>query len=468
MSSIMIRNGTLVTMDEGLVIDDGALMITGARITDIGPTSVLVGRQRADKEIDATGKIVMPGLIDAHYHTCQQFLRGTLASVIRQGNVRFPVWKNYLVPFESLLSEEDVYLSGLAAYTNMIRMGTTCVSEHGGRHPHQLARAMQLIGIRGLLAESTMDIRDPGLPSNMVFSTDGAVARNLELVQRWNGKGGDAIRGCFSLRQIIACTPALIREIAHLAEEHDTLIQTHLAEGTYEVEYAVNRYGLRPAEYLESLGALSPRLLAAHSVLLADNEVELYARYGVKVAHCPSGNFTGLGMTKLPLMRRLGVDVGLGSDGASGGSIDLFEAMNLSLVGQMLYFGTPYLDRKTATRYDCVSMATIGGARAVRWDEAIGSLRVGKQADVIILDPLHLDSLPVSDDPYFIVVKCLRGRDVETVIVNGQVVMEDRRILTINEDDLKQRIIHHVPALYARFLEHIQGKHGAGYTSPVS
>lgn len=460
MSSLMIRNGTLVTMDDGLVINDGALMITDTRIADIGPAAMLAGRQRADKEIDATGKIVMPGLIDAHYHTCQQFLRGTLASVIRQGNVRFPVWKNYLVPFESLLGEEDVYLSGLAAYTNMIRVGTTCVSEHGGRHPHQLARAMRQVGIRGLLAESTMDIHDPGLPPNMVFSTDDAVARNVALVRRWNGQDVDTIRGCFSLRQIIACTPALIREIARLAEEHDVLVQTHLAEGTYEVEYAVNRYGLRPAEYMESLGALSPRLLAAHSVLLADNEVELYARYGVKVAHCPSGNFTGLGMTKLPLMRRLGVDVGLGSDGASGGSIDLFEAMNISLIGQMLSLGTPYLDRKVATRHDCVSMATIGGAKAVRWDKAIGSLKAGKQADVIILDPSHLDALPVSDDPYFTIVKCLRGRDVETVIVNGQVVMENRKILTLHEGDLRQQVMHHMPDLSVRFQQYLHNRHG--------
>jgi 5-methylthioadenosine/S-adenosylhomocysteine deaminase len=243
-----------------------------------------------------------------------------------------------------------------------------------------------------------------------------------------------------------------------LAEEHDVLIQTHLAEGTYEVEYAVNRYGLRPAEYLERLGALSPRLLAAHSVLLADSEVELYSRYGVKVAHCPSGNFTGLGMAKLPLMRRLGVDVGLGSDGASGGSIDLFEAMNISLIGQLLYSGTPYLDRKVTSRQECVSMATIGGARAVRWDQAIGSLKTGKQADVIILDPSHLDVLPVSEDPYFTIVKCVRGRDVETVIVNGQIVMEDRRILTIDENDLRQRIMRRVPALYAGFQEYIRGR----------
>jgi 5-methylthioadenosine/S-adenosylhomocysteine deaminase len=458
MASILIRHGTFVTMDGGQVLTDGALVIEGSRIADIGPADSAVGRYRADKEIDGAGKIIMPGLIDAHYHTCQQFLRGVLPSVLRQGHTLFPVWKNYLVPFESLLSEEDVYLSGLLAYANMVRVGTTCVSEHGGRHPDQMARAMEQVGIRGLLAVSTMDIPDPGVPANMVYSTEEAIRRNLELVQKWNGKDKGPIRGCFSLRQIIVCTPDLIREIARLADEHDAVIQTHLAEGTYEVEYALNRYSLRPAEYLESLGAMTNRVLAAHSVLLDDHEVELYARYGVKAAHCPYGNFTGLGMGKLPLMRRLGVDVGLGSDGASGGTIDLFEAMNVSHIGQLLYLGTPYLDRRAVSRYDCVAMATIGGARAVRWDDAIGSLAVGKQADVVIVDTMSLNSQPLSDDPYHVIVKTLRGRDVETVIIAGRLVMEGHRLLTVDEADLLRRVQARVPVLHDQFRDHVRAR----------
>jgi 5-methylthioadenosine/S-adenosylhomocysteine deaminase len=450
-ASIAVRNATIVTMDEGKIIAPGTLVVDGSRIIALDSAGVLANRYRAHKEIDASGKLVLPGLIDAHYHTCQQMLRGTLASIWREEQVRFPVWKNYLVPFESLLSEEDVYLSGLMAYTNMIRVGTTCVSEHGGRHPDQMARAMQDVGIRGLLAESTIDVPDAGFPANMVRTTDDALARNVELVRRWNGQRPETIRGCFSLRQVIACTPVLFREIARQAERYDALVQTHLAEGTYEVEYTLNRYHLRPAEYLESLDALSPRLLAAHSVLLSDREVELYARYGVKVAHCPSGNFTGLGMTKLPLMRRLGIHVGLGSDGASGGTVDLFEAMNISFIGQTLHYGTPYLDRRVTSWRDCVHMATLGGARAVRWDDAIGSLAVGKRADLIILDPSHLDVQPLSDDPYYSIVKCLRGRDVETVMVNGRVVLENRKMVTIDEDALRRQMLSRLPEVASEF-----------------
>ncbi len=451
MSSLLITNCTLVTMKERQVLRDGALYIEGTRIVAVGPSSALTSRYQAEETIDGRGKIVMPGLIDTHYHTCQQFLRGTLSYLTQQGQTHYPVWKNYLVPFESLLTEDDVHLSGLAAYANMIKVGTTCVSEHGGRYPHELGRAMRQAGLRGLLAQSTMDIADPELPTNMVWSTEEAIERNLDLVRTWNERQDEPIRGCFSLRQIIVCTPRLIQAIARLAEEHNALIQTHLAEGTYEVEYAVNRYSLRCAEYLESLGALSPRLLCAHSVLLSDHEVELYARYGVKVAHCPQGNFSGLGMAKLPLMRRLGVPVGIGSDGASGGSIDLFPLMNLSLVGQQLYYGTPYLDRRAASAYDCVAMATSEAAAAVCWDDEIGTLEPGKRADLIVLDTSHLDVLPMLDDVYYTIVKCLRGRDVETVVVNGRLLLKNRRLLTIDEDDLRREIAERVPFMCDRF-----------------
>ncbi len=456
--SLLIRNGTLVTMDNGRVLNDGALYIEGTRIVDIGPAAELARTHQPDKVIDASGKIVMPGLIDAHFHTCQQFLRGMLNSLTRRGQARYPVWKNYLIPFESLLSEDDVYLSGLAAYTNMIKVGTTCASEHGGRHVAQMARAMSEVGLRGLLAESTMDVPDPELPANMVFSTEEAIARNTAIVERWGGHGPGLLRGCFSLRQVIVCTPRLFQEFARLAKKHDALVQMHLAEGSYEIEYVINHYGVRPAEYLERIGVLGPRMLFAHSVLLSDHEVDLYARYGIKAAHCPTGNFTLLGMTKFPLMKRGGVAVGLGSDGAANGSIDLFQAMNLSLVGQLLHNGTPYMDRAAAVPEDLVKMATIDGARAVRWEEGIGSLEVGKLADVIVLDPSHLDSLPVFDDVYYTIVKCLKGRDVETVVVNGQLVMEKRQLLTVDEGELRRRLGERIPALHAEFQGYCQAR----------
>ena len=185
--TILIKNATIVTMGPKGVINDGLIAINGTRIVSLKSrnenTSDL--EKDADEIIDAAGKIVMPGLIDSHFHTCQHLMRGMGAAIARCGT-RYPFWKNYLIPFESQLTPEDVYLSGMAAYTNLIRVGTTCFAEHGARHPEQLVKAAEDVGIRGLMAISTMDM-DTGLPplsENMLFSTEEAIEKNLDVVQQ--------------------------------------------------------------------------------------------------------------------------------------------------------------------------------------------------------------------------------------------------------------------------------------------
>ena len=457
--SILIKNANIVSMGSLGVIEDGSLLIEGTRIVSIGPNgkSSSDDEEHADEVIDAAGKIVMPGLIDTHFHTCQQLMRGIGAEIARRGT-RYPFWKYYLIPFESRLTPEDGYLSGMAAYTNMIRVGTTCFSEHGGRHPEQLVKAAEEVGIRGLMAVSTMDMDTglPVLPDNMLFSTEEAIEKNLEVVQRWpfnNNSNDSLVRGVFSLRQIIVCTSQLIQKTAQLAAEHGTMVQTHANEGQYEIYYSLDHHGMRPAEYLESLDFLNNNVIAAHSVLLSDQEVDLYAKHQVGVAHCPVGNFASLGMTKLLQMQKLGVKVGIGTDGASGGSLDLFEAMKLSRIGQALHFGAPYLDKDVVSPFELVTMATIGGARVCGLQEEIGSLEVGKRADLLILNP-GLNALPI-DDPYFAIVNSLHGSDVGDVIINGQVVMRDRRILTVDEEAIAREVSIRAPQLQQTLLDNM-------------
>jgi 5-methylthioadenosine/S-adenosylhomocysteine deaminase len=188
MALTLIHNGTVITMGPQGVIDPGAVVIKGTRLVEVGPSSILFNKyqKEASRRIDATGKLVMPGLIDAHFHSCQQFMRGLFNEVARRGQYFYPGWKRILIPFESALSAEDVYLSGLAAYTNMVRVGTTFVSEHGGRHPRQLAKAMEQVGVRGLMTLSTMDMDtdQPPLPANMLFTTEEAIAKNLAMVEQ--------------------------------------------------------------------------------------------------------------------------------------------------------------------------------------------------------------------------------------------------------------------------------------------
>lgn len=451
--SILVKNGVVVTMNlRKQIFDPGAVFVEGTRITAVGPNETTVNDfgNEATKTIDAAGKIVMPGLVDAHYHTCQQMMRGLWPAIRRRG-YKWPGWKYYLIPFESGLSSEDVYLSGLAASVNMLRVGTTCFSEHGVRHPGEVARAMEKVGVRGLLAISTMDRDDsrPPLPANMLFTTEEALEKNLEVVTTWPFRGDGLVRGCFSLRQIIVCTPELIRRTYELAEEHDTMVQTHANEGYYEIYHSLRHAGERPADFLARLGALSQRTIAAHSVLTDEAEIELFAQHGVRVAHCPSGNLAGLGMTNLPLMRRLGVPVGIGSDGASGGSIDLFDEMRLSCTAQQLHFGTPKMSHRGISDDEMLKMVTIGGARAIGLDEEIGSLEKGKRADLIVLAP-NSNSIPTSDPVATIV--SMDGRNVETVVVNGQMVMQGRKILTIDEKALLKEVVARSKQLQQEFL----------------
>ncbi len=457
--SLLIKNATIVSMGSLGVITKGALLIEGTRIASIGPQDEIAFdvEKRADKVIDATDKIVMPGLVDSHFHTCQQLMRGIRAAISRRGT-RYPYWKNYLIPFESQLTPEDAYLSGMAAYTNLIRVGTTCFAEHGGRHPMQLVRAAEKIGIRGLMAVSTMDMDTglPALPSNMLFSTEEAIEKNLEVVQRWpfnNDDDDSLLRGVFSLRQITVCTPQLIEKTAQLAAEHDTMVQTHANEGHYELYHALDHHGMRPANYLASLNFLNPNVIAAHSVLLSDKELALYAKHQVGVAHCPVANFTSLGMAKLVQMRKLGMKIGIGTDGANGGSLDLFEAMKLSRIGQSLHYGAPYLDTDVVSPFELVTMATLGGARVCGLEGEIGSLETGKRADLLILEP-GLNALPI-DDPYFAIVNSLHGSDVRDVIINGKIVMRDNTILTVDEEAIAREVAIRAPQLTQTLLENI-------------
>lgn len=457
--AILIKNATIVSMGSLGVINDGLIVIDGTRIVSIDPQNKNTSdiENNVDKVIDATGKIVMPGLIDSHFHTCQHLMRGMGAAIARHGT-RYPFWKNYLVPFESQLTPEDVYLSGIAAYTNLIRVGTTCFAEHGGRHPEQLVKAAEDVGIRGLMAISTMDMDTgiPALPDNMLFSTEEAIEKNLEVVQRWpfqNNDDDSLLRGVFSLRQITVCTPQLIQKTAQLAAENKTMVQTHANEGYYELYHALDHHGMRPAHYLASLDFLNPNVIAAHSVLLSDQEVELYAKYQVGVAHCPTPNFTSLGMTKLVQMRKLDIKVGIGTDGANRGSLDLFEAMKLSSIGQSLHYGAPYMDTNVISPFELVTMATLGGARVCGLDEEIGSLEIGKRADLLILNP-GLNALPI-DDPYFAIVNSLRGSDVDDVIINGQIVMRHSKILNVNEEDIARQVSMRAPQLRQTVLDNI-------------
>ncbi|WEQ51699.1 amidohydrolase [Komagataeibacter oboediens] len=456
-ADIVIHGCDIVTMnDAGDVIRDGVIVISDGRLVHVGPRAD-IGDIAATTVIDGRDRIAMPGMIDAHVHTAQQLLRGKLAEMSRLGPLRNPPWKNYYVPFEALLDPEDIYLSGLLAYANMIMCGTTCFAEAGGPHPDEMARAAVETGIRGFVALTTSDLNTSfagrDMPPSMMMTTDEALARNIALVERW--RDHPRVRAWMSLRQIIVCSPTLIAGMADAARAHGVKIHTHLAEGTYEVDYALEQHGKRPTEYLNDLGALGPHLHCAHSVILSAEEVDLYATHRMSACHCAFGNY-GIGVPRLQEMWRRGVDIGMGTDGAASSfTLDLFQVAHAARVGQAAAIGHAYHQRVPMSGEELLKIATRGGARAVGMGDELGCLEAGRRADLILVDTSDLDHMG-SMDPLFLAAHCVVGRDVRDVIIEGAVVMRDRRLLNIDIEALRARVNERRARIMERFDAMVQ------------
>ena len=447
-ADLLIHHASIVAFDDdGTELGDASIAIVGNSIAWMGPTAESAKHFHARETIDATGLIAMPGFVDAHVHTAQQFLHGKIAAIRRRGELKSPMWSRYLIPFESGLEPEDVYCSGLAAYASMISSGTTCFLEAGGPFPDEMGRAADEIGIRGRIALSTMDM-DESIPRGSRFTTEEALKRNEELVKRWQHH--PRVNAWLSLRQIMVNTTPLTRGMSALATQLDTPIHTHLAEGTYEVDYAISKWGLRPAEYMESIGALNANVHAAHSVLLSLHELDLYQARNVSACHCAFNNYK-MGAPRVLEMLQRKIRLGLGTDGAATrGSLDMFEVVHAATVGQQAVGGTPYHIDPPITHEQMLRAAICGGARAARLERHIGSLEIGKLADLILVESTSHAQFP-NYDSMITLAESTVGPNVRTVIIDGRVVMKDRVLLTVDLAAMKERLRRQYGVLMERF-----------------
>lgn len=449
---ILLEGCDVVTLDDaGTVIRNGAIAIADGRIVWMGKAPEARTLFRPQTVVDGSDRIAMPGLIDGHMHTAQQLLRGKIFEMQRKRALKIPIWKNYYVPFESMLEPEDVELSGLVAYTNMISVGTTCFAEAGGPHPDEMGKAALDVGIRGFIALSTVDQGSnigTSVPGSMMMTTQEAFDRNTDLVKRWAGQ--DRVKAWLGLRQIIVCTPELIRSMSKAAHELDVKIHTHLCEGTYEIDYTLEHFGRRPTEYLAEMGVLDHHLHCAHSVLLSPDEVDLYVKHRPSACHCGFNNYS-IGAPRLVEMWRRGIDIGMGTDGAAAwGSLDIFQVAHTTRVGQQALAGTPWHMRTAISSEELLAIATRGGARSLGMADEIGSLETGKRADILLVDVSNMDQQPILD-PLFTVSSVVVGRDVRTVIVDGKLVMKEREFLTVDTDEIKARLAKRGPELMEKF-----------------
>jgi 5-methylthioadenosine/S-adenosylhomocysteine deaminase len=448
---ILVSGCAIVTVDErDTVISDGAIAIDGGRILWLGKAADAPALYRGRSTLEGAGRIALPGLIDAHFHTAQQLLRGKLAEIGRRRQLKQPIWKNYLIPFESVLEPQDVHLSALVGYVNMLSVGTTCFAEAGGPHPDEMGRAALEVGLRGFIALSTIDQSEAigaDVPSSMMMTAEEAYDRNVALVNRWRMQ--ERVKAWLALRQIIVCSPGLIKAIATAARDLDVKVHTHLCEGTYEIDYAGEKFGKRPTEYLDDLGVLSAHLHCAHSVLLSPEEVDLFVKYRLSTCHCAFNNYS-IGLPRLIEMWRRGVDIGLGTDGAAWGTLDIFQVAHAARVAQEAVSGAPWHIRTPLSSEQLLRIATMGGARALGLQGEIGSIEIGKRADIVLCDATEMDQAPLYD-PLFAAANTVVGRDIRSVVVDGKLVMKDRKILTVDVDEIRARLAARRPIIMERF-----------------
>lgn len=417
--SILIKGGTLLTMDEQDAVVRGDLLIRDGRITSLGETA-----QTADIVIDAVGCAVIPGFIQSHIHLCQTLFRGAADDLLLLDWLKKRVW-----PMEAAHTAASVKASARLGVAELIKGGTTCaLTMETVNHTEEVFKVVEDSGFRATVGKCMMDKGDE-VPSALHEETETSIKESLALLETWHGKAEGRIRYCFAPRFALSCTRELLARVAQLARERNVLVHTHASENRNECALVESETGLRNVAYLDSLGLSGRHVVLAHCVHLDAAEVETLANTRTNVAHCPSSNLKlGSGIAEIARMLDRGVSVSLGADGAAcNNRLDMFTEMRSMALLQKSLHGPDVIPAKQALR-----IATIGGAIALGLEKQIGSLEAGKQADVAIVNLRSLHSSPYRD-PVSALVYSAQTSDVQSVVIDGQVVMKDRELLTMDE-----------------------------------
>jgi len=423
---ILLTNARILTMDaQFTTFDAGAVAIEGPAIVAIGPAAA---HYDATETVDCGGRVVMPGLVNAHTHAAMTLLRG-LAD-----DLRLDVWlMGYMMPVErEFVSPDFVRLGTQLACAEMIRSGVTCFADMY-YFEDAVAQATADAGLRALCGQTVLRFPTPD-----ASSYEDSLARARDFIERW--RGHPLIVPAPAPHAPYTCTPEILRACAELAAELDVPLHTHLAETALEVEESRRAYGMPVVPYVKKHGLFGAKVLAAHCVHVDDGEMRALKNAGAGVAHCPTSNLKlGAGIAPVARMLELGLHVGIGTDGpASNNDLDMFEEMRLAALLAKGAGGDPTaVPARTA-----LAMATRLGACAMHIDHVTGSLEPGKRADVIAVDVNAIHNVPAfTRDPgaiYAQIVYAAKSTDVVDVMCNGRWLMRDRRLLTLDEADLRR------------------------------
>ena len=420
---IIVRGGTIVTMDGShRVIEQAAVAVKNGRIVEVGKTADIDRKYAAREIVNAAGKVVIPGLINGHTHVPMTLFRGIADDLDLQE------WlTKYIFPAEAKnVTEDFVRVGARLGLAEMIRSGTTTYCDMY-YFEDAIADETFKAGMRGVLGETVIDFP---VADNKTY--DAGLAYSERFITKW--KGNALIVPAIAPHAPYTVSEAHLKAARALSDKLSAPIVIHISETKREVDDSVKTKGASPVDYLNRIGFLNDRVIAAHMVWPSDEELGLLKKLGVGIVHNPQSNMKlASGTAPVPQMLKENLPVGLGTDGAaSNNDLNLWEEMDTAAKLHKLISNDP----KVVTAEEAFEMATIRGARALHLDKEIGSIEKGKRADLVIVDLDDLNQTPWYNI-YSDLVYATKADDVRTVIIEGRVIMRDRRLLTLNEETIK-------------------------------
>jgi 5-methylthioadenosine/S-adenosylhomocysteine deaminase len=420
---MLVLGGTIVTMDSTRrVIDDGAIAVSRGRIVAIGPRAEIESAYTSRQRVNATGKVITPGLINGHTHIPMVLFRGLADDLDLQE------WlTKYIFPAEAKnVTEEFVRVGTRLGLAEMIRGGTTTYCDMY-YFEDAIADETSKAGVRGVLGETVIDFP---VADNKTHAE--AMAYVAKFVARW--QGSELIVPAIAPHAPYTVSADHLKAVRAFSDKTGAPIVTHISETKRELDDSIKDKGASPVAYLERLGFLNEKVIAAHMVWPQGNDTSILKRRGVGVVHNPQSNMKlASGVAPVPRMMTEGVLVGLGTDGAaSNNDLNMWEEMDTVAKLHKVFSGDP----KVISAQQAFELATIRGAQALHLEKEIGSLEIGKRADLLIIDRDSLNQIPLYNI-YSDLVYATKANDVQTVIINGRIVMRNRRLLTLNEQQIK-------------------------------
>ena len=416
-NTILIKNA-LILNPNNFENKKQSLLIKDDLIAEIAET---IDEGNVDKIIDAEGKILLPGLINTHTHLSMTLFRGLADDLSLDSWLNDHIW-----PMEANLNGDYCYIGALLGAVELIKSGTTTFSDMYF-YMEDVARAVEDAGIRAVLSYGMIDFGDSE-------KREAEIEENLQLFKSCNGMADGRIKVFFGPHSPYTASEDLLIKVRELADEYNMGIHIHVSETEKEINDSLDEKGLRPFEYLEKIGFLGPDVVAAHCVWLSDEEIKIIKKHDVKVSHNPCSNMKlASGIAPVSKLIENDICVSIGTDGASSNNnLDLIEELKTASLLQKV----STLDPKVLTSDEAITMATIKGAEALGLENEIGSIEVGKKADIILIDTNSANMVPDSSSLSSNVIYSANGSNVDTTICNGKILMENKKLTVLDEQEI--------------------------------